>query len=50
METLTVVLAGEFEPQLLCAVTLTVPPDEPTVALIVLVVELPLHVAGSVHE
>jgi hypothetical protein len=37
------------EPQVLLAVTETVPPFEPGVAVIDVVVELPLHPDGSVH-
>ena len=42
------VWAGEL-PQLLLAVTLTVPPIVPDVDMILLVVELPVHPTGSDH-
>ena len=42
-----VVVRAAPVPQALFAVTVTVPPDEPTVAVTVLVVELPDHPDGN---
>ena len=47
--TLTASVAGLELPQVLLAVTDTVPPPEPAVALIEFVVDVPVHVAGSDH-
>ena len=43
-------VAGAELPHVLLAVTDTVPPPEPAVALIEFVVDVPVHVAGSDHE
>jgi hypothetical protein len=47
---LTFIVCGEEDPQELFAVTEIVPPVEPDVAFIELLVELPDHPEGSVHE
>ena len=46
-ETETVIVRAPLVPQPLVAVTVTVPPDEPTVAVTVLVAELPDHPDGK---
>ena len=48
-DTATVKICAEDVPQLLCAVTDTVPPVAPAVAMIELVVDVPLHPDGSDH-